>query len=147
MKKTISLLLALLLVLSLAACGGTTTTTPPAVLDPTTVPEAPVTPADPTAPETPAEDVWEGDYETATFADVRKYGIGSTKWDGSLPLSTTGEKLELGVLASSTRMTPFMRCRSVMARPTWSAGSSRRKSYQGSSRMLSACIRPWRTAR
>jgi len=101
MKKTISLLLALLLVLSLAACGGTTTTTPPAVLDPTTVPEAPVTPADPTAPETPAEDVWEGDYETATFADVRKYGIGSTKWDGSLPLSTTGEKLELGVLASS----------------------------------------------
>ena len=34
-----------------------------------------------------------------------------------------------------------------MARPTWGAGSSSRKSYQGSSRTLSASISPWRTAR
>ena len=101
MKKILALLLALILVLGMAACGGTTT--PPAVLDETTAPAAPETPAEPSADAPAAEepvDVWDGDYETATFADVRKYGIGSTQWDGSLPLSTTGEKLELGVAAS-----------------------------------------------
>ena len=41
----------------------------------------------------------------------------------------------------------FMRWRSLMARPTWAAGTSSRNSYQGSSRMLSACMRPCRTAR
>ena len=99
MKKIIALLLALVLALGLVACGGstttTTTTTPPDVLV-----NEPETPETPDAPETPAEEEpteWEGDYETATFEDIRKYGYGSTKWDGSLPLTTAGDKIEIGI--------------------------------------------------
>ncbi len=44
---------------------------------------------------------WEGDYETATYDDIRKYGFGSTKWDGSLPLTTTNEKVSFGMMVSS----------------------------------------------
>ena len=103
-KRILALLLALVLTLGLAACGGTTTTNPPEVLGDTT-PEAPETPDVSTDPETPEEpevlEPWDGNYEEATFADVRKYGIGSTKWDGSLPLTTTGEKVELGLPTTS----------------------------------------------
>lgn len=42
---------------------------------------------------------------------------------------------------------PAMVCRSLMARPSCSAGRVRVKAYQGSSSTLSACMRPWRTAR
>ncbi len=104
MKKLLALFLASLMLLGLAACGGTTTTTPD-VLDSDTVetPETPDTPSDSTGE---VKEEWEGDYETATFADVRKYGIGSTKWDGSLPLSTTKEVLEIG-LPTSTSLTDY----------------------------------------
>jgi len=95
MKKLLALLLALLMVLSLAACGGTTTTTPD-VLDSDTV-ETPETPETPDAPAEEEPKEWEGDHETATIEDVRKYGIGSTRWDGSLPLSTTGQEISIGV--------------------------------------------------
>jgi len=109
MKKLMAMLLALILVLGMTACGGSTTT-PPDVLDSTTVPEtpeAPETPAPPSDPESPnSEDIWQGDYETATFADVRKYGFGSTGWDGSLPLTETGEQLSIGLMAT-TRITNF----------------------------------------
>jgi len=101
MKKLAAMLLALILVFGLAACGGTTTTTPD-VLGST--PEA-----EPSAPtETPEEDLgeWEGDYETATFDDIRKYGYGSTKWDGSLPLTESGETLEFGLRVNS-RVTDY----------------------------------------
>ncbi len=91
MKKLLALLLSLIMVFSLIACGGGTTTATPDVLDSTQIPDEPETPADDTSEE------WDGNYETATFADVRKYGIGSTKWDGSLPLTTTGEKLVIGM--------------------------------------------------
>ncbi len=92
MKKILALLLCLILVLSLAACG--TTTTPDVLVGDSTTEEIPETPQ-----ETP--EVWDGDYENATFDDVRKYGLGSTNWDGSLPLTTTGEKLEIGLRVSS----------------------------------------------
>ena len=101
MKKLISLLLALILLLGLVACGGTTTTQP-GTLDSTTVPETPDATETPEDPGT--EDVlepWDGDYENATFDDVRKYGFGSTNWDGSMPLTTTGEKIEWGILTNS----------------------------------------------
>ena len=42
---------------------------------------------------------------------------------------------------------PPMVCRSLMARPSWSAGRVRVNSYQGSSRTLWAPMRPWRTPR
>ena len=48
---------------------------------------------------------------------------------------------------SGGAVSPFIRWRSLMARPTWAVGTSSRKSYQGSSRMLSACMSPCRTAR
>ncbi len=103
-KKLLALFLALVLTLGLAACGGTTTTQTPDVLVDTT-PEEPETPdvtTDPEAPEEPEVlEPWDGDYEEATFADVRKYGVGSTKWDGSLPITTTGEKLEIGLPSTS----------------------------------------------
>ncbi len=99
MKKLIAILLALVLALGLVACGGTATTTPDVLgSDTTDTPETPAEPEDPTGEE---PQVWDGDYETATFDDIRKYGFGSTKWDGSLPLSTTGEKLEIGLRAVS----------------------------------------------
>jgi len=97
MKKIIAMLLALILSFGLVACGGSTTTEPPEVLGGDTV----ETPETPDTPETPAEEEigeWEGDYETATFDDIRKYGYGSTKWDGSLPLTTTGESIEWGLV-------------------------------------------------
>ena len=34
----------------------------------------------------PVPETWHGDYEKADFLDVRKFGVGSTQWDGSLPL-------------------------------------------------------------
>ena len=106
MKKIIALLLTMAALLSLAACGGstTTTTTTPDVL--VSEPETPSDPAEPgtSAEEDPAE--WDGNYETATFDDIRKYGFGSTNWDGSLPLTTTGEKLTIG-LPLDTRVTNY----------------------------------------
>ena len=93
MKKFLALLLALILLLGLVACG---TTTPPEVLEEPTV-ETPETPAEPDIPVEEEPEIWEGDYETATFDDIRKYGIGSTRWDGSMPLTTTGEKLTIGI--------------------------------------------------
>jgi len=101
MKKYIALLLVLIMALGLVACGGTTTTTPP-VLDDSSVPDTsePETPEIPTMPGEETDGEWNGDYETATFADVRKYGFGSTAWDGSMPLSTTKQKLTIGTVAS-----------------------------------------------
>ncbi len=99
MKKYIALLLTLIMVLGMVACGSTTN---PGTLDSTLVPDEPETPEIPTMPgeETDGE-IWQGDYETATFADVRKYGFGSTNWDGSMPLSTTRQQLTLGTCVSS----------------------------------------------
>ncbi len=98
MKKLIALLLTLVLALGLVACGGSTTTTPPDVLvaDTTEEPENTETPVIPGA-DTEEIGEWDGNYEDATIDDVRKYGFGSTKWDGSLPLSTTGEKITFGM--------------------------------------------------
>ncbi len=48
---------------------------------------------------------------------------------------------------SGGAVSPFIRWMSLMARPAWEAGSSRRKSYQGSSSTLDPRINPWRTAR
>ena len=42
---------------------------------------------------------------------------------------------------------PDMACKSLMARPSCSAGRVSVKAYHGSSKMLSAPISPWRTAR
>ncbi len=103
MKKTLALFLALILTFGLVACGGGTTTTPPDVLvsDPVEEPETPEMPVIPgEEPEEIGE--WEGDYETATFDDIRKYGFGSTKWDGSLPLTTSGEKVSVGLRANGS---------------------------------------------
>ncbi len=97
MKKYLALLLAMLMVLSLVACGGNTTTTTPDVLVGDTTDETET----PTDTESEVGGVWEGDYETATFADVRKYGIGSTRWDGSLPLTTNGEEITIGLRTNS----------------------------------------------
>jgi len=103
MKKLIALLLAMFTLLSLTACGDGTTI--PSVPDSTTVPEASDTIDTPGASDESgdeaSDDIWQGDYETATFADVRKYGFGSTNWDGSMPLSTTNQKLSIGIVASS----------------------------------------------
>ena len=107
MKKLIALLLALIMMLGLVACGGSTTTETPDILggdtteEPTTGDTAGDTTGDTT--EDPGEvlEPWDGDYENATFDDVRKYGFGSTNWDGSLPLTTTGEKIEWGIRTNS----------------------------------------------
>ena len=115
MKKILSLLLALVMLLGLVACGGKTSTTTP-----TTTPgtlgggssleeEAHDNVASGAIAGAEQEEVlepWDGDYENATFGDVRKYGIGSTNWDGSLPLTTTGETLEFG-LKTSTQVTDY----------------------------------------
>ncbi len=100
MKKRIALLLALVLAFGLVACGGSATTETPDVLVSEPVEE---TPEAPEISSDPVEEIgeWDGDYETATFADVRKYGFGSTKWDGSLPLTTTNEKVTFGMRISS----------------------------------------------
>ncbi len=104
MKKIIALLLTLVMALGLVACGGTTTTTPPDILggDTTEEPTAGEVIGGSTGEE-PGEvlEPWTGDYETATFADIRKYGIGSTNWDGTVPLTTNGEKITIGVRANS----------------------------------------------
>ncbi len=88
MKKTLALLLALLTILSLfAGCGKTSGT-----LEGGNNTETPDN----------AQVVdWDGNYETATFDLVRKYGFGSSKWDGSLPLTTTNEKLVIGLRVDS----------------------------------------------
>lgn len=117
MRKNLALLLALMILLGLAACGGSTTDAQmpnaPHDEDTTTVEDMPNDNAaddviddtgasdvagDAGVPEETVRETWTGDYETATIADVRKYGIGSTKWDGSLPLTTTGESLEIGLV-------------------------------------------------
>ncbi len=102
-KKITSLLLVLVMVLGLVACGGKTTT--PDVLDGTDAqtPETPATPGSTDVPETPdvVQEPWDGDYENATFEDVFKYGVGSVNWDGSLPLTTTGETLSIGIRTQS----------------------------------------------
>ncbi len=109
MKKIFALLLALVMLLGLVACGGTTTNTEtPDVLgggDTTDVEESHDNVASGAIGGAEAEEVlepWDGDYENATFGDVRKYGIGSTNWDGSLPLTTTGETLEFGLKTSAS---------------------------------------------
>lgn len=70
-------------------------------------------------------------------------GISAT---GALPVMTARPSSFSGVLNSAQR-----RCRSAMARPTQSCGTSSRKSYQGSSRTAcprAAAVRsPCRTAR
>jgi len=101
MKKIVAMLLTFVLILSLAACGGTTTVTktPDVLVNEPDIPETPEAPVPP-AEEEPQE--WEGDYETATFDDIRKYGYGSTRWDGSLPLTTTGETIEWGFRPNSS---------------------------------------------
>jgi len=95
MKKLLAMLLILAVALGLAACGSgsTTTTKPPEVL-------VDAAPEDEVVVEEKGE-VWDGDYETATFDDIRKYGYGSTGWDGALPLTTTGEKVTIGLRHSS----------------------------------------------
>jgi len=99
MKKLISVLLALILVLSLAACGGSSTKTPETLgEEPAVTPGTAETPSDSdTAEEPEGPGVWEGDYETATIQDVIQYGVGSTRWDGALPLVTDGYQLEIGL--------------------------------------------------
>ncbi len=100
MKRLLALILAMILVLGLVACGGTTTTTSPDVLVDDT-PDAPETPVTPETPEDEMPAEWEGDYATATYDDIRKYGYGSTRWDGSLPLTTNGETIEWGLRTDS----------------------------------------------
>ena len=103
MKKILAMLLALVLAFSMVACGGGTTTTPPDVLggDTTTgdTTTGDATSGDTTIPETPEEilEPWAGDHETATRDDLRKYGFGSTGWDGSLPLTTEDVTLTIAL--------------------------------------------------
>ena len=61
---------------------------------------------------------------------------------GAVPVSTA-----VSPSFSGLEKVPDMACKSLMARPSWTAGSSSRNWYQGSSRMLFACISPWRTPR
>jgi len=111
-KKLTALLLVLIMALGFAACGGTAET-PDVLDDPTNVqtpgtpetPDAPETPETPDAPEVTVEP-WDGDYENATFEDVFKYGVGSVNWDGSLPLTTTGESLSIGI-RTQTKVTDW----------------------------------------
>ncbi len=116
MKKTLALLLTLVLVLGLAACGGTTTQ-PPNLGDSTTDTQEPsggaptqdavgntggaISAGEADTTEEITGPVEFDDYAEVTFADVRKYGIGSRGWDGSMPLSTTGEKIVFGLRAQS----------------------------------------------
>jgi len=111
MKKILALILTFIILLGLTACSGSTTDTQtpdvPVHGDTTgdeDVPRDNVASGaidDTTVQEETATVLWNGDYETATFDDVRKYGIGSTNWDGSLPLTTTGESLEIGLKSTS----------------------------------------------
>jgi len=102
MKKLLCALLALIMLLSLAACGSTGTTTPNVLdgnlADSSTTPDSPDVSGD-SAGGAAEEEIgeWEGDYETATVQDILKYGVGSTRWDGSLPLVTDGYKLNIGL--------------------------------------------------
>ncbi len=104
MKKITALVLALILLLGIAACGGTPKPTPPAlgtsgeVLSGESVQGESTTPDEPAQGETPEVlEPWTGDYETATTEDMRKYGIGSTRWDGSLPLTTEKKTLTIAL--------------------------------------------------
>ena len=93
MKKLLATFLVLTMVFCMVACGGSATTAPDVLGgDLTEIPE-----------ETPTEnsDGFNGDYEKASFADIRKYGIGSTNWDGSLPLTTGGEEITIGLRSNS----------------------------------------------
>ncbi len=94
MKKLIAMLLILIMALGLAACGSNTDKTPNALEDAA----ADTVPGN-TEEEASEEEIgeWEGDYETATIQDIMKYGVGSTRWDGSLPLVTDGYQLEIGL--------------------------------------------------
>ena len=56
-------------------------------------------------------------------------------------------KMARSPTCSGPSKVPDIRWMSAMARPTYSAGSSSRKAYQGSSKMLWARRRPCRTAR
>ena len=93
----VALLLTMIMVLCFAACGKTAGS-PPAVLggDPAEQPET-------ETQEKPAEEPkeFDGDYANATFDDVRRYGLGSTNWDGSLPLTTNGEEIIIGLRTSA----------------------------------------------
>ena len=102
MKKLIAVFLILVMALGLAACGSSTTP-PPVLGGDSTTDEPAATPETPSTGDTDDEPVveeigpWEGEYETATIQDVIKYGVGSTRWDGSLPLVNDGYKLEIGL--------------------------------------------------
>ncbi len=107
MKKIFALLLALVLLLGLAACGSSTSGGE--TLTPGTTPGTSTEPLDPgdnesTDPEgsdiiidleADFEDIsgWDSNYEEATADDVRKYGLGSSRWDGTLPIVTDGYQL------------------------------------------------------
>ena len=118
MKKILAMLLALIMMLGLVACGGSTTTGGDTTTGDNILGDESLLEDDPaidseatgaigsTDTEEEVLEPWNGDYENATFGDVRKYGIGSTNWDGSLPLSTTNERLEIG-LKTSTQVTDY----------------------------------------
>jgi len=103
MKKILALLLALILALGLVACGNSNT--PPTVLEGGVEEEKE---EEFVVPGLEFADIseWDGDRDNTTYADVRKYGFGSSNWDGSLPLSTTNEKVTFG-LRIQTRVTDW----------------------------------------
>ncbi len=86
MKKILALLLALLMVFSLFACGKEET---PSSTPGTETPDQ--------TPEATTPDGIEVDYENATYDLVYEYGIGATNWDGSMPITTNGEKIVVGL--------------------------------------------------
>ena len=98
MKKILALLLALLMVFSLFACGKDTTTGDTTTGDTTT---GDTTTGDTTTGDTTGDTTGGGaievDYENATYDLVREHGIGATNWDGSLPLTTNGETIVVGL--------------------------------------------------
>jgi len=101
-KKTLALLLALVLALGLVACGGSKQPLDGGAAgdsgDANTGINAVVG--------AQIGEPWTGDYATATWHDVLEHGIGSSDWDGSLPISTTNEKVTFG-LGSASHITDF----------------------------------------
>ena len=117
MKKIMAMLLAVVMLLCLVACGGTTsfgdttlggdtpTLTPDSAGDTTEEPGDTTVTQDPEGSdiimdlEASFEDIsgWDGNYEEATANDLRTYGLGSSRWDGSLPIVTDGYKLVFGM--------------------------------------------------